>query len=187
MASIAILALAPHGYVAPLIRLAPHPHAAPSTRAAVPPRVVATTMLEPGDLLLVFISLSLVGAAGYLQYSVTKGEQGLNAFLMKEKSNNPFYSKNFRPEERTGWRRPEWLPDLPDLKLPSLPALPDLPFVEVYDRPGADPRRPESANDERSRLYAALNAAVEAEDYEEARRLKEQIDTAMMPEMKDTL
>ena len=25
------------------------------------------------------------------------------------------------------------------------------------------------------------------EDYEEARRLKEQIDTAMMPEMKDTL
>ena len=67
------------------------------------------------------------------------------------------------------------------------PALPDLPFVEVYDRPGADPRRPESANDERSRLYAALNAAVEAEDYEEARRLKEQIDTAMMPEMKDTL
>ena len=69
----------------------------------------------------------------------------------------------------------------------SLPALPDLPFVEVYDRPGADPRRPESANDERSRLYAALNAAVEAEDYEEARRLKEQIDTAMMPEMKDTL
>ena len=38
-----------------------------------------------------------------------------------------------------------------------------------------------------SRLYAAFNAAVEAEDYEEARRLKEQIDTAMMPEMKDTL
>ena len=68
-------------------------------------------MLEPGDLLLVLISLSLVGAAGYLQYSVTKGEQGLNAFLMKEKSQNPFYSANFKPEERTGWRRPEWLPE----------------------------------------------------------------------------
>lgn len=178
---------AAHAHAVPSSRAAVLLHVHNPLRAAVPPRVGAATMLEPGDLLLVLISLSLVGAAGYLQYSVTKGEQGLNAFLMKEKSQNPFYSANFRPEERTGWRKPEWLPDLPDLKLPSLPALPDLPFVEVYDRPGADPRRPESANDERSRLYTALNAAVEAEDYEEARRLKEQIDTAMMPEMKDTL
>ena len=111
---------------------------------------VGTCDARPGDLLLVLISLSLVGAR-YLQYSVTKGEQGLNAFLMKEKSQNPS-TANFRPEADAGGAK--WLPDLPDLKLPSLPALPDLPLSRCTTG-RAPTRRPESANDERSRLYAA--------------------------------
>ena len=166
-------------YAPPLVAL-------PVTRAAaVAPRTRDATMLEAGDLALVGVSLLLVGAAGYLQYSVTQGEQGLNAFLMKEKSQNPFYSKNFKPEARQGWRLPEWWPSdlkLPDIKLPSLP---DLDFVEVYDRPGADPRRRAEPTDERSRLYAALNSAIEAEDYAEAKRLKEQIDDATAPDYVD--
>lgn len=42
-------------------------------------------MLSGGDTAAVTAAALLLGAAGWLQYSVSSGEKGINAFLMKEK------------------------------------------------------------------------------------------------------
>jgi len=102
---------------------------------------------------------TILAAAGYLQYSLSAGEQGLNAFLMKEKSQNPFYKASFKADKPQG---ASWF----TLKLPNLQ------YVEVYGQ------RPERATGDRSRvdLYTELDAAVEREDYAAAAEIKRRID-----------
>ena len=122
----------------------------------------------------VLIAGGILAAAGWLQWSVSSGEQGINAFLMKEKQDNPFYNGKYKPEGTTaepGGGGPSWLRRL---------RLPSLPYVEVYGeaagqagRRGAAPPRGGSS---RSRLYAELDAAIDREDYAAAKLLKERID-----------
>ena len=110
----------------------------------------------------------LAGAAGYLQYSVSSGEKGLNAFLMKEKKDNPFYQANFKTEKPT---TPSWF----TLRLPALD------FVEVYgqaDAPSASSTRSQSS--ELTDLYKDLDAAIEREDYQAATEVKARIDAESM-------
>ena len=74
----------------------------------------------------VLIAGGILAAAGWLQWSVSSGEQGINAFLMKEKQDNPFYNGKYKPEGTTaepGRGGPSWLRRL---------RLPSLPYVEVY-------------------------------------------------------
>ena len=86
---------------------------------------------------------------------------------MKEKSENPFYAKDFKAERPS---TPTWF----TLRLPNLP------FVEVYGQSNdaADPAA-SVGSPERARLYRELDAAVEREDYEEAARIKGRIDDAL--------
>lgn len=118
---------------------------------------------------------ALVGAAGFLQYSLSSGEKGINAFLMKEKSQNPFYDKNFKAEAP---KPPKWM---------SAMRLPQFSFVEVYGQEqkrgtglpgggggGSGPSLRPDLDD----LYEQLDAAVEIEDYEKAAAIKTRIDAA---------
>ena len=105
----------------------------------------------------VLIAGGILAAAGWLKWSVSSGEQGINAFLMKEKQDSPFYNGKYKPEGTTaepGGGGPSWLSRL---------RLPSLPYVEVY-------------GSSRSRLYAELDAAIDREDYAAAKLLKERID-----------
>lgn len=116
------------------------------------------------DWVLVLLFASVAGCAGWLQYTVSSGERGLNSFLMREKTDNPFYSKSYKKEPAPS--APAWLTNL---KLPSFD------YVEVY---GSEP--PSTGVDERAKkraaLYTDLNLAVEAEEYERAAELKARID-----------
>ena len=120
--------------------------------------------LLSNDAVIVIGACGLAGAAGWLQYSVSSGEKGLNAFLMKEKRDNPFYSKTFTSEKP---KPPPWLAAL---KLPSLD------FVEVY---GQDKPAPRQVDGSMARLYAELDAAIEREDYVEAKQIKQRIDASL--------
>jgi len=127
------------------------------------------TMFEPlSDAAVLGATAALLCAAGYLQYTLSTGDQGINAFLMKEKSQNPFYSKNFKAERPM---LPSWLRGF---------RLPRFDFVEVY---GAEPQRPPSgpADEALEALYTALDDALEVEDYSRAAIIKARIDEASSP------
>jgi len=96
-----------------------------------------------------------------LQYQVSSGERGINAFLMKERKDNPFYSASFQQDKP---EPPTWF----SLRLPSLP------FVEVYGQ--SDNPQPAAWKGERDRLYRELDAAIEREDYAHAARVKQELD-----------
>lgn len=126
-----------------------------------------TTPQASDDGVVVAFAALLVGAAGALQYSVSSGDKGINAFLMKEKRDNPFYQSGFQSERPSGG--PNWLKSF---------RLPALDFVEVYGQadssaPGASPSSPELAA-----LYRQLDRAIEREEYDEAAQIKAQIDSA---------
>ena len=120
--------------------------------------------MDPGDVAMVAAAVLLAGSAGLLQATVSGGEQGLQAFLMKEKRDNPFYSKKFKAEKP---KAPPWLNGL---------RLPALPFVEVYgsNEPSATATGPFQS--ELSELYRQLDEAVEVEDYAAAALIKQKID-----------
>ena len=108
---------------------------------------------------------ALMVAAGALQYSVSAGDRGINAFLGKEKSQNPFYSQSFRSEKPTG---PAWLSKL---------RLPSLDFVEVYGQDNALPQQQTTTlPPELQTLYKDLDDAVEQEQYDLAADIKRRID-----------
>ena len=143
---------------------------------AVPARHATAPRCElspPSDAAFVVAALTLAGGAGFLQYSVSAGEKGINAFLMKEKSSNPFYDKNFKSESKSekSEKLPRWLRGM---------RLPQLDFVEVY---GEQPESGFSFSAPRPRatsnldaLYRELDAAVEREDYAAATEVKKRID-----------
>ena len=136
-------------------------------RIASPPAAI-----EDGAVVLA--AAALVGAAGALQFSLSSGEKGINAFLMKEARDNPFYKPNFKSDKPTG---PSWLSSI---------KLPQFDFVEVYGQPGGGSGSAggQSSNSDMSpelaALYRKLDAAVEVEDYDEAARVKAQIDEALL-------
>ena len=153
----------------PLLLLSARPNA-PAPRA--PP--ASASAIEIGDVIFVATALGLAGAAGYLQYSLSAGDKGLNAFLMKEKSENPFYKEDFKSDARP--ELPKWIANL---------RLPELDFVEVYGQESS-PRGPagpswtkDSGGDKIAVLYRRLDAAVEREDYDEASRCKSEIDALL--------
>ena len=121
--------------------------------------------LQTEDAAIIAAAALLLGAAGALQYSLSSGEKGINAFLMKEKSQNPFYSASFKAEKP---QTPTWMKGL---------KLPRLDFVEVYgqERPQASMPSEVTALDV---LYAELDAAIEREDYDKAAGIKARIDEA---------
>ena len=119
------------------------------------------------DGVMVAAALSLAGAAGFLQYQVSSGERGINAFLGKEKQDNPFYARNFKVEKKDA---PAWLSAL---------RLPELPFVEIYGQPKEGVRLGSAAL---ARLYRDLDDAVEREDYACAAEVKAAIDRAAAEE-----
>ena len=114
------------------------------------------------DSAVVIAALGLAAAAGALQFSLSSGDKGINAFLMKERGDNPFYKDDFRADKP----KPGILKGL---------RLPSLPFVEVYGQDNAfqamQPQREDVAA-----LYRALDEAIERERYEEAAAIKDQID-----------
>ena len=121
------------------------------------------TMFEPlSDAAVLGATAAVLCAAGYLQYTLSSGDQGINAFLMKEKSQNPFYSKDFKAERPM---LPSWLRGF---RLP------------VY---GAEPPSPPSgpADEALEALYTALDDALEVEDYSRAAIIKARIDEASSP------
>ena len=127
------------------------------------------TMFEPlSDAAVLGATAAVLCAAGYLQYTLSSGDQGINAFLMKEKSQNPFYSKDFKAERPM---LPSWLRGF---------RLPRFDFVEVY---GAEPPSPPSgpADEALEALYTALDDALEVEDYSRAAIIKARIDEASSP------
>lgn len=68
-------------------------------RQAVPQAGLATADLVP-----VIAAVMLTAAAGLLQYSVSAGDRGINAYLSKEKGENPFY--NYRSSRPPAQGRP---------------------------------------------------------------------------------
>jgi hypothetical protein len=52
----------------------------------------------------VIAAVVLTAAAGLLQYSVSAGDRGINAYLSKEKGENPFY--NYRSSRPPAQGRP---------------------------------------------------------------------------------
>ena len=68
-------------------------------RQAVPQAGLATADLVP-----VIAAVVLTAAAGLLQYSVSAGDRGINAYLSKEKGENPFY--NYRSSRPPAQGRP---------------------------------------------------------------------------------
>ena len=149
--------------------------ALPMLLRGAPPRAPAPTALSDGAI--VFAAVCLAAAAGMLQYSVSAGDKGINAFLMKEKGENPFYQKDFVPQDLP--KPPKWLQNV---------RLPQLDFVEVYGQqpPASGPlsfgQESPQRQDGVGALYAALDAAVEREDYAAAAALKEQIDRKLEEE-----
>ena len=125
-----------------------------------PTRITPMTMSDVG---FVGAAALLLAAAGSLQYSLSSGEQGINAFLMKEKDQNPFYSKSFLPEKRIP---PRWL---------SAIRLPRLDFVEVYGQEDSSRSRSDS-DKEVDFLYDQMDAAIELEQYAKAAQIKTRID-----------
>ena len=127
-------------------------------------------MMSPvSDTTFVVAAAALVGAAGFLQYSLSSGEQGINAFLMKEKSQNPFYSKDFKPIRPEA---PRWMRGL---------RLPRFSFVEVYGESGASSGSSLLDFSDLDALYSQLDAAIEREDYDTAAAIKARIDEQSMP------
>ena len=148
----------------------------PHTRAPRTPSPIAFD-----DAPIVLAAAGLAAAAGVLQYSVSAGDKGLNAFLTKEKMNNPFYSADFKQDRP---KAPRWLSGL---------RLPELPFVEVYGQPSASrgvpmPRAADPAQEgDTAALYRELNAAVEREDYAMAADIKKQIDAILCADYDSTM
>ena len=70
-----------------------------AARIAVPHAGLATEDLVP-----VIAAVVLTAAAGLLQYSVSAGDRGINAYLSKEKGENPFY--NYRSSRPPAQGRP---------------------------------------------------------------------------------
>ena len=70
-----------------------------AARVAVPQAGLATADLVP-----VIAAVVLTAAAGLLQYSVSAGDRGINAYLSKEKGENPFY--NYRSSRPPAQGRP---------------------------------------------------------------------------------
>lgn len=127
------------------------------------------------DTYVVLSAAALAGAAGLLQFQLSSGERGLNAFLGKEKAENPFYSTSYKAEQR-GADLPGWLGKL---------RLPNLDFVEVYGQPQSQGQRSGSASwdampPQLGALYRELDAAVERENYEEAAQIKSRIDAMLL-------
>ena len=79
-------------------------------------RVLHPPVANEGDGLVLAAAALAAGLAGYLQYSVSAGDKGINAFLMKEKGANPFYSKDYKSDDRPSGG-PRWLQKL---KLPEV-------------------------------------------------------------------
>ena len=73
-------------------------------RQAVPRVAVPQAGLATADLVPVIAAVVLTAAAGLLQYSVSAGDRGINAYLSKEKSENPFY--NYRSSRPPAQGRP---------------------------------------------------------------------------------
>lgn len=116
----------------------------------------------------VTFALTAAAAAGYLQYSLSSGEKGLSAFLMKEAKDNPFYKADYKAEKP---KPPAWL----TLQLPQLD------FVEVYGQqaPRGEPAGGGGAGgalDGLDERYAALDEAIEREDYAAAETIMGDID-----------
>jgi hypothetical protein len=132
------------------------------------PRSAVPAAVDDG--VVVLAAVGLAAGAGLLQYSVSSGERGINAFLMREKRDNPFY-KPFEAEQRSA---PRWLSGV---------RLPTLPFVEVYGqssrRSQAPPDTASSQPDDVAALYAAMDAAVEREEYDLAAEFKRRIDARL--------
>jgi|EP00326_Haptolina_ericina_P039363 hypothetical protein len=120
-------------------------------------------MADLSDAGAVTAALGIAAAAGWLQYSLSSGERGINAFLFKEKGDNPFYSNDFKADKPSP---PSWF----RVRLPALP------FVEVYGQSDTPSSPIEFDNSERAQLYRELDAAIEREDYEAARRIMRIID-----------
>ena len=134
------------------------------------PRAPAPLAVSDGAL--VVVAAGLAGAAGWLQYSLSSGDKGLNAFLGREKMNNPFYSKDYVSEKPSA---PRWLSNI---------RLPALPFVEVYGdsrssstRGGDDPQL--------AALYRQMDDAIESEAYDIAAKYKVKIDKMLAERAED--
>ena len=134
------------------------------------PRAPAPLAVSDGAL--VVVAAGLAGAAGWLQYSLSSGDKGLNAFLGREKMNNPFYSKDYVSEKPSA---PRWLSNI---------RLPALPFVEVYGdsrssstRGGDDPQL--------AALYRQMDDAIESEAYDVAAKYKVKIDKMLAERAED--
>lgn len=135
----------------------------------VPPLVRAPEPRALGDGAIVAAAAALAAGAGLLQYSVSAGDQGLNAFLGKEKAENPFYQKNFKPAEA---EVPQFLQRL---------RMPKLPFA-AERATGA----PSSSSTDVSALYRALDEAIEREAYDEAKYYKDRIDSLIADQDQDS-
>ena len=73
---------------------------AQAARFAVPQAGLASEDLVP-----VIAAVVLTAAAGLLQYSVSAGDRGINAYLSKEKGENPFYNYRSSRPPAPGRRR----------------------------------------------------------------------------------
>ena len=139
-------------------------------RAPQPPPRSSTITAISGDTALVIAALGLAATAGAFQSSLSSGEAGINAFLMKEKRDNPFYKSDFVAEK----------PRVPRL-LAGL-RLPKLDFVEVYGQSDAPSSTPSSQRPDVAALYRRLDNAIEREQYDTAAALKAQIDELLAAE-----
>ena len=101
-----------------------------------------------------------------------RNQEGINAFLMKEKRDNPFYQSNFVTEKPSA---PQWLNKL---------QLPRLDFVEVYGQSDAPIKTPPRSADVTS-LYRQLDDAIESEQYDAAAAIKARIDELLVAEARD--
>lgn len=142
--------------------------------------------LQPEELAPVLAAAALAAAAGSLQYKLSSGEKGLNAFLMKEvcgttrhngctfcehcltpctqKKDNPFYSRGYVADKPS---TPSWFTW----------RLPKLDFVEVYGQESSQPSQSDSLRPELASLYMELDDAIDREDYTKAKEIKARIDS----------
>ncbi|CAM9650564.1 unnamed protein product [Chrysoparadoxa australica] len=123
-----------------------------------------------------FLFVGFAGLAGALVFSTYTGDQGLEAFLTKEKKDNPFYNKNKKAQI--------FKPSPP--KIMDMVKLPKLDFVEVYE---SEPDAPETEGSQveeaaafpsadvemASRLRTKLLAAVDAGELEQAAALEKEL------------
>eukprot|EP00326_Haptolina_ericina_P029331 CAMPEP_0181174128 /NCGR_PEP_ID=MMETSP1096-20121128/3370_1 /TAXON_ID=156174 ORGANISM="Chrysochromulina ericina, Strain CCMP281" /NCGR_SAMPLE_ID=MMETSP1096 /ASSEMBLY_ACC=CAM_ASM_000453 /LENGTH=128 /DNA_ID=CAMNT_0023262007 /DNA_START=248 /DNA_END=635 /DNA_ORIENTATION=- len=122
-------------------------------------------MADLSDAGAVTAALGIAAAAGWLQYSLSSGERGINAFLFKEKGDNPFYSNDFKADKPSppSWFRVGYL-RYHLLRCTASRTLRHHRYAIEFD------------NSERAQLYRELDAAIEREDYEAARRIMRIID-----------